>query len=146
MIRAISLQQPLADAVAAGEVSMFTKPWRTPYRGLIAVHAPDAPTGDRPRRAIVAVAGLAVVAAFDDVTWKRDPDPFEVLGLNKVGPLAVADRTALWRLEGAPERWLYVLTDVRRLDRPVECTGRGSGAWALPTAAVEDSALRAALR
>lgn len=124
---------------------MFTKPWRTPYRGLVAVHSPDAPAGDWPLRSIVAVAGLAVVVAFDDVTWKRAPGPVEVLGRNRVGPLAVAERTAMRRLEGDPDRWLYVLTDVRRLDRPVECTGRGSGAWTVP-AAVEDETLRAALR
>lgn len=144
MIRAVSLQQPLADAVAAGDVSVFTKSWRTPYRGLLAIHAPDTLDDSRPGRAIVAVAGLVAVVPFEDVRWKRDPGPVEVLGRNKIGPLAVAERSALRRLEGDPERWLYVLADVRSLPEPVACTGRGSGAWTVPSA-VEDDALRAAL-
>lgn len=111
MLRAVSLPKPEADLIASGKLAVFTRPWRTPYRGKLAIHVPDDEAYGDQRRCIVAIADL------DDVR--------EVEARGGLTSLLVATEPEIGR-------WLYVLGNVEPVDPPVPCTGRGSGAWRVP--------------
>lgn len=45
-MKALSLWQPWASAIAVGAKRIETRPWATKYRGLLAIHAAKTTTGD----------------------------------------------------------------------------------------------------
>jgi hypothetical protein len=117
MMRAVSLRQPEADLIAQGKLRLFTRSWKTPYRGPLAIHAVDADFGQRPRRAIVGVGTLLDVINLDDIA----------------GRATSRQQAKLVEVEGADlAQWAYLLGDHRRVNPAVPCTGRGSGAWTVP--------------
>jgi hypothetical protein len=139
-IRAISLWQPWATAIALGNKRIETRHWSTPYRGEIAIHAAKRFDADQrefsmveralgrlpdrlPFGAIVAVASLIDVRRSEELK------------------LSVS---ALERLYGNYEanRFGWLLQDIRPLSQPVGCAGRQS-MWTL--SAEVSAAVRAAL-
>jgi hypothetical protein len=135
-MKAISLWQPHATLIALNEKRCETRPRRTSYRGEIAIHAAQRWTAEQahlldtepfktrlarhgitrsnavhdnmPRGAIVCVADL-----IDDIPVERfgpcpdwQPALFEIAFGNY-----------------SPRRRGFLLTNIRRLRRPVECRG-----------------------
>lgn len=126
-MKALTIQQPWAWAIAEGIKQVENRVWSTSHRGELAIHAgkkwdeagreflerlghsvPD----DLPRGAIVAVVDLVDVVPYDG----SQPQLF--------GPNLSADPFAC-----GPQCWL--LENVRRLDQPIPCRG-AQGLWESP--------------
>lgn len=114
-MRAISFDADRAELIANGVTKLFTRRYRTPYRGMLAIH-------EKGRR-IIAVAQLV------DVLDSHHPDWQRLAGDH----VTVEHLTTMQAHEPAMERWVHVLADIRRVD-PVECVGKGGGAWEVPAA------------
>ena len=121
-MKALSLWQPWASAIALGHKRVETRHWSTAYRGPLAIHAAkrfgpeerefaseERALGRLPARlpfgAIVAVCSLTAIRATQDLE------------------LTVG---AIERLYGnyAWGRFGWVLEDVRPLPSPIPCVGR----------------------
>ena len=121
-MRAISLWQPWASAIAVGVKKVETRHWKTDYRGPIAIHA--AKRWDRHQRefaeieyALGRLPARLPFGALVAVATIKDCRPTEELE-QEVG--------AIERLYGnfEPGRYGWILTDVRALPEPVPVTGR----------------------
>lgn len=120
-MKAISLHQPWASAIALGNKRIETRHWKPKYRGEIAIHAAkvldkdfasvERALGRLPERiplgAIVAVANLVDVQSSEDLA------------------LSIG---AIERLYGnyGPGRYGWILEDIRPLAEPVPALGRQS--------------------
>lgn len=127
-MRALTLHQPWAAAIAAGVKTIETRSWSTKYRGALAIHsAMRRPSGDLfapeilPAGApaehygsILCVALLVDVVTVDELL-KR---------------CAIIARELKW---GCYEtgRYAWGLYGVRRLIHPIPCRGR-QGLWKVP--------------
>ena len=128
-MKALTLTQPWATAVARGVKSIETRSWATGYRGWLAIHAAKGwEVDDRqfaleeayahlglfpeqyPRACIVAIAKLVKVLPVEDV-----------------------DASAVEELFGNfdPGRFAWFLEDVTAIPLPVNCRG-AQGLWNLP--------------
>lgn len=127
-MKALSLWQPWASAIAVGAKRIETRGWSTSYRGLIAIHAASTKKGltllaasfwreagiladgrdldDLPRGAIVAVATLADVIPFRSAAG--------VPGMTREEQM-LGDYT--------PGRFAWILRDVRPLRFAAPCRG-----------------------
>lgn len=133
-MKALSLWQPWASAIALGLKKIETRGWHTPHRGLLAIHAagtnnsivqrafvdlaviPQAAqvffqakvrhVADLPRYAVVAFGELYEI---EPTSWKESlpTDPLE---------LALGDYS--------PGRYMWKLRNVRRLLKPFSVPGR----------------------
>lgn len=111
-IRALTIRQPWADAIAHGEKRTENRSRRTNYTGKVLIHA--GLTGDREA---VVIAGVwpgpdvrgAVIAVAD------------LVGCHQ----AAKGCCAPWGFEDC---WHWVLSDVRPLPRPIPAKGR-LGLW-----------------
>jgi activating signal cointegrator 1 len=129
-LKAITLMQPWAAAVANGVKQFETRSWTTSYRGLIAIHAAkgfpkwardfaktEQALGRMPRDlplgAIVATARITAVFRVEELA---------------------SHLSAIERLYGdySPGRYAWQLSDVRTLAKPIQCRGALS-LWAVPT-------------
>lgn len=126
-MKALTLTQPWASAVAVGLKSVETRSWRTPYRGPIVIHAAKGVTkADRhfyrqlmrdgyrlppglPLGAVVATANLVRIERTEDIA------PF-------------LSRTERLFGDYTPGRWAWVLEDVVALDAPMFARG-ALGLW-----------------
>jgi hypothetical protein len=120
-MKAISLWQPWASAIALGLKRIETRHWSTTYRGRIAIHA--ALRWDRRQRefaetertlgrlhaklsfgAVVAIARLVSVQRTDELA---------------------SELTPIERLYGdyAPGRFGWLLADIQRIEQPVPYRG-----------------------
>jgi hypothetical protein len=119
-MKAITIHQPYAELIASGAKRVENRTWQTHYRGEIAIHAAKKGRGARseerelPHRAIVAVAEIVACVHIDDV--RR---------------CSVGEYAWLADHEHATGPWCWVLVNVRRLTKPVECPGRQS-LWNVP--------------
>ena len=128
-MRAISLWQPWASAVALGNKRIETRHWATKYRGPLAIHAAkrwgseqrafarvEKALGRLPGRiplgAIVAVCRLVDCVPTEDLMAQRD-----AFGLR-----------AVERLYGnyEPGRFGWILEDIRPLPEPIGFVGKQS--------------------
>jgi len=138
-IRALTVKQPWAWAIASAGKTVENRGWETRYRGLLAIHAGKAidreglddprilqaicdrafQIGDAPSRqgAVIAVAELAGCHGPDDCRGTCSP----------------------WAVSG---RYHWNLFDARPLPEPVPCRG-ALGLWRLP--ADVEKAVRAQL-
>ena len=123
-MRGLTLTQPWATAVALGEKRIETRSWRTPYRGLVAIHA--AKGFPRPAREFALEHGFgpperlpvsAVVAVARIVNMRPTGELARFLGRRE---LELGDYT--------PGRWAWVLDDVSPLPSPIACAG-ALGLW-----------------
>ncbi len=121
-MKALSLWQPWASAIALGHKRIETRHWTTSYRGLIAIHAAKRWTADErefhaaeqlvgrlpaqlPLGAVVATAMLVAIKRTEELISKIDPVE-ELYG------------------NYGPGRFGWMLEDVRPLREPFVCTGR----------------------
>lgn len=136
-MRAISLWQPWASAIACGFKLIETRGWQTHYRGTIAIHA--AKTRE-----------AADAFLFDDTVREA----FAGVGITEIGQLPFGAIVATARLvtctrverlapaplektlgDFAPGRWGWALADVQRLTTPMPWRG-AQGFFEVPDAAL----------
>jgi activating signal cointegrator 1 len=134
-MKALTLRQPWASLVVAGRKRYETRSWRTPFRGLVAIHASKGFTteyqeladdfGRRglldcplPTGAIIGVARIASCEPTENVRARLGALEREV---GDYGPGRFA-----WRLEG-----------VRSLQDPIPCRGALS-LWTVPPAVARE--------
>lgn len=111
-MKAITIMQPFADLIASGMKRVENRPWRTHYRGPIAIHA-----------------GLSR-------TWLRESDDDEELVFGAViATCELVDCLSIDEARNVPwlrrhphtqGPWCLVLADVQRLDSPIFVRGRQS--------------------
>ena len=128
VLKAITIIQPYAELIARGEKRCENRTQRTRHRGLLVIHAGKSRAGlDRyrwtePRTELDFGAIIAVAQLVDSV------------------PLAEAQRMP--ELVGDPHvtgPWCWILSDVRRLPRPLPCPGQ-QWFWDVPLAIREEIA------
>lgn len=152
-MKAITLQQPWATLVAIGAKRIETRSWRTAYRGPLVITAskrwpkkaqmialsspfieqlnkanylPDIPLG-------VIVATCKLVDCLPMEAHICLPGIFdEYPNLNTSMERAFGDFNVI-DLHNGRRRWAFVLTEVRRISRPVHVKG-GLGLWEFESA------------
>lgn len=135
-MKAISVRQPWARCIANGKKTVENRGRPTVYRGLVAIHAsktPDRRATEDPR--VVRALGFdpllgtvlgAVVAVADLVDCHESRDCCWPWGeMYHFGPTRTVPA------------WHLVLTDVRRLGKPVPVRGSLAVPWNLPEAVAE---------
>lgn len=147
-MKALSMIEPWASLVAWGYKRIETRSWRTPFRGMIAIHAS--------RSTEVVQNSIDVRGLFEAAGTERPagwPLAAEEYPLGKVvavvrlvdcRPMDMALIHAQTRMERefgawAQGRFAWMLSEVRRLPDPIPCRG-SLGLWNLP-ADVEAGAL-----
>lgn len=123
MMKAISLWQPWASAIALGHKRIETRHWTTKWRGEIAIHASqrfgtaerafasvERSLGRIPER--IPLGAIVAIARIVDVRTTED------LIAEGMGPIE--------KLYGnyEPGRFGWVLEDIRALAEPIGCKGR----------------------
>ncbi len=147
-VKAITLWQPWASAVACGLKRYETRSWSTRYRGLILIHAA--------KRWTLAEQYFQAEAAYPltQVYGHRAPEVAAICdGTPPLGRIvAVADLVECLPTEGVPggamtdlerlfgdfsaQRWAWQLENVIRLAEPIPCRG-AQGLWTPPGEIVE---------
>lgn len=143
MMRALTIRQPWAWAIARGGKDVENRTWRTTYRGLIAIHAGARweEAGATDRRVMAAAVRdrddngcydppLRGEFEFPGGNLSRllpDPERFPLSAIIAVADLhdIVRDSTSDWAIPG---QWHWLLRDVRPLAEPVPCIG-ARGVW-----------------
>lgn len=168
-IRAISLHQPWATAVALGSKRIETRGWDTDYRGVLAIHAARRrPIGEllhygacsewigalhrvAPKSREVALPEALPFGAIVAVCRLVGCEPTEKFTLGEVDGRRVSPDDShgsyAWteRMMGnfAPGRYGWRLADDVALPTPVPCIGRQSFfSWEVPPALHDVPALR----
>ena len=125
-MKALTIQQPWADLIASGIKRVENRSWPTSHRGLIAIHAGASQKamkqnsglveGEPVYSAIIAVAEIVDCLPLLDAVQRRLPgDPLEWVVSHEF-------------TEGP---YCWVLENVRRLEKPIPCTGALS-LWTVP--------------
>ena len=128
-IKALTLWQPWAQAVAEGVKKWETRGWKTNYRGWVAIHAAARKMThaqkelaekwgmkEMPSAAVVAVARLTDCVLMTEENMAKMSEQERAWGDWQVG------------------RWAWRLEDVRKLPVPMPATG-AQGLWTLKNAA-----------
>lgn len=150
-MKAISIYQPTAAAVALGAKRLETRPWKTSYRGLIAIHAAKRwnihlaistssswtwcgilhPLGIRMGGKVDVddVLAFGAVVAVANLVDCRPTDSFTVAELDRPriwpdAPQAYGAWTERMLGDFTPGRFVFVLDDVRPLETPILVKGR----------------------
>ena len=148
MIKAITLTQPWASAIALGFKQYETRNWPTDYRGQLLIHASKRWTKEEVRFQAEAVHHLRCEFGCDDprvLAFEANP----VLG----AVVAVAELIACYPIQTAPRlsrmeqflgdftpgRFAWQLARVTRLATPYSCRGF-QGLW-WPDFTIEDLGL-----
>jgi hypothetical protein len=116
-VRAISLWQPWASAIALGLKRIETRSWSTSYRGWLAIHA--AKRWNRELREFSESMGIGLQLPLGAIV--------AVAHLSGVFPAAVAgwapsDEERPWG-DYSPGRFAWMLTDIRPLPEPIPFRG-----------------------
>ena len=132
-MKALTLTQPYATAVALGIKRVETRSWRTNYRGELAIHAAIGfPRWARdfrmtelalgrgaariPRGAVVAIVQLVDCRRVEEVAIEISQDDPQRWGIEHLYG------------DYSPGRWAWVLADVEPLAEPV-CVKGALGLW-----------------
>lgn len=132
-MKAISLWQPWASAIALGHKRVETRHWSTAYRGPIAIHAakrwtPDQREFSAIERALGRLPGRLPLGAFVATAVLSDIRSSDEL---KLTVDAIERRYGNYE----PGRFGWLLTDIVPLAEPIPAVGRQS-IWTV-TAATE---------
>ena len=122
-MKALTISQPYASLISAGEKWIENRHWETRYRGPMAIHAGKG-TQYLDRREL-AKYPQGVLAVCSLVAC------FRLADLDRLGPqLATVGRTIeeVRAHEHAEGPWCWLLADVRRLEAPIPCRG-AQGLW-----------------
>ena len=153
-IRALTVRQPWASAIAFGDKRVENRSWPTAYRGLLAIHAGASVDWDATEKAWPA-AGLApYVAGAPRKAWTASLPLGAVIAVAELAgchddgtapcltPLGRQGRLVMCSPWAQRFQWHWQLADVRPLREPVPCRG-ALGLWRLP--ADVEKAVRAQL-
>lgn len=139
-MRAISLWQPWASAIALGHKTIETRGWSTSYRGLLVIHAAkvfgrEARDFAAVERALGRMPERVPLGALVAVSELIDVQPTEELDLSI---------SAIERLYGdyTPGRFGWKLANIRALPEPIVWRG-AQGFFSVPDHIIE-KALEAA--
>jgi hypothetical protein len=124
-MKAISLWQPWASAIALGMKRIETRGWSTNYRGRLAIHA--AKTWRTEQREF-----LAHAVEFGYAALAREPLPFGAIVATCMltdvrGSLALRQEvfaTELFFGDFGPYRFGWILDDIVQLAEPIPFKGR----------------------
>ena len=130
-MNALTISQPFASLIAAGEKWIENRQWRTYYRGPLAIHAGSGrhyldreALAKYPTRQLVAVCDLVACLSWGEIATESERRPME-------RPEGVH---CTWReicehqyCEG---EWCWILANVRRVESD-EIAGK-HGLWELP--------------
>lgn len=145
-LRALTVRQPWAWAIAHGGKDVENRSWPTSYRGLLAIHAGARwdEDGAWDRRVIDAASKDQHPGGYFDPPLKVEFDTgtgrtLRLLSDNRrfvLGAvIAVAELVDVTRGDSSPwavpGEFHWRLANVRPLDEPVPCKGR-LGLWTLP--------------
>ena len=136
-IRALSVRQPFAWAIAVGAKPVENRSWGTRYRGLVAIHASKAI--DR-----AALDNPLILEAIADHEFTIDEGPSSLGAVVAIAELcgchqwpAAGECNGRGRPACSPwaalDQWHWRLRNVRPLPEPVPCRGK-LGLWWLPEA------------
>lgn len=137
-LRALTVRQPWAWAIATQGKNIENRTWKTPYRGLVAIHAGKSgedmdavlpvDQADRRFRAIYAKVKLsrAMTPEAVHLLCGRVVAVAELRGCHEEEYGGV--RCGPWAIPG---QWHWNLFDARPLSEPVPCKG-ALGLWRLP--------------
>jgi hypothetical protein len=144
-VKAITLYQPWASAIACGIKTHETRSWRTSFRGVIAIHAaknvpkkireepqywmlyqhvmdqfdPEGDFKDLPTACIVTAGYVSDCVPTEAITCHVSPYPFRL----SEHDLDFGDYS--------PRRFAWRLTMIPRKFKPITCAGN-RGLWDLP--------------
>ncbi len=136
-IRGISLTQPWAQLVVLGQKQYETRSWKTPYRGLLAIHASKSVPGWAKRLCQTDPMFVSVLGTY----WAAKPLPLgAIIGtVQLVDCEPITDEMEYFLLakerafgDWAPGRYAWKLENPRALPEPIPCKG-SLGLWRLPT-------------
>ena len=135
-MKALTLTQPWASLVAIGAKRIETRPWRTSYRGSLAIHAAkgfpkwakeisnepefarELGPGPLPVGMVIATCRLISCIPTRDL---QDNRVIEVDYLAGCGDFVLDDRERAFG-DYAPGRWAWLLADIKRCE-PIAATG-----------------------
>jgi hypothetical protein len=133
-MRALSVRQPYAFAIARAGKRRENRPMRTRYRGPVAIHAP-AKFYDVERGTLLWIArqaGMTPEQAAEHDHRSAVVAVADIVGCHEAGDAAAgcveADLCSPWSVWWS---WHWELANVRPLDAPVRCPG-ARGLWRLP--------------
>lgn len=147
-MKAISLHQPWASLIACGTKTIETRSWKAHESVIgerIAIHAAKTRTGrfafngcdlpanfeDLPFGCIVATAVLADCVQVNHI-WRGNYETTSPSLGDEVSDSPMGLRFPVDRYGDFDRgRWLWILTGIERLDRPIATPGR-QGFWNLP--------------
>jgi hypothetical protein len=144
-VKALSLHQPWADAIALGKKSWETRSWKTNYRGVLAIHATKAKI-NAPVEVLVAAYGYrarlweggsssGIVALVNLVDCKPAEQVRDFLraGLASAPSFELRDSCGRNLHLGyfTPGRWAWTLELVCKIEPAIHCKGHQQ-IWNLP--------------
>jgi hypothetical protein len=149
MIKAITIVQPWAQAIALGFKTFETRSWATEYRGQILIHASKRWTKEEVRFQAEAVHHLRCEFGCDDprvLEFEENPPRGAVVAVADLVACHAANAfyLKLTRMEQflgdfTPGRFAWQIANVTRLQTPYPCRGF-QGLW-WPDFAFEDLCL-----
>ena len=149
-MKALTLTQPWASLVAIGAKRNETRSWKTPYRGLIAIHAAKGFPGVARDVCYRAPFRETLRAHFPSVSSRVSVDMLlpisavvavaRLVEIEPTGGLLIGARPQPEEPERSfgdygPNRFIWRLAEVVRLTEPVPCRG-ALGLWTLHPAEV----------
>jgi hypothetical protein len=114
-MKALTIQQPWAWAIAAGHKTVENRTWPTSYRGPLAIHAGKSTAWEVPGRREIEALGIPVPANLTKGVILGVCDLVDVVRYDRCRELH-ADPWA-----GGP--WCWRLENFRALDEPFPCRG-----------------------
>ncbi len=126
-MRALTIHQPWAGAIALGRKRFETRSWRTDYRGFLAIHASSYNSIEH----VLLTRGLYESLKYASVCTVRGAvvavvDLLDCIPTERMNPSHAERHFG----DFSPGRWGWLLDDLRVLRKPVFCRGR-QGLWTL---------------
>lgn len=133
-IRGLSLTQPWAQLVVLGEKQYETRSWKTPYRGLLAIHASKNVPGWAKRLCQTDPMFVSVLWTY----WAAKPLPVgAIIGTVELVACEPTDEMEYFLLakerafgDWSPGRYAWKLQNPQLLSEPIWCKGH-LGLWKL---------------
>ena len=151
-MKALTLTQPWASLVACGAKRIETRSWRTPSRGLLAIHAARGFPADARDLTYARIVRQALASSFSGIDWPLDkalPLGSVIATARLISCLPTRELQKNRLIEVAPEaccedfdlderersfgnydigRWAWLLADIKALATPVPAKG-ALGLW-----------------
>lgn len=121
-IRALTVRQPWAACIASGRKATENRRWPTKFRGRLLIHAGLGMDADALQISVSHAHMWRALKESGEIAFMRGA----IVAVARVADCHLEDHRgccAPWG-ETGPSIWHWSLTDIRPLDRPVECRGR----------------------